>query len=165
MTPRERVRQAVLAMVRESGGMIVHRPVLPGQPDWPEPEPLAGIKAARHIGWAAQQAVRRLAAQARSDGRSWAQIGEAMGFRRDPGHGVFPAVEGFRVAASDLGGGLSASWRCPQCGAVVLDYGPEAGGPADSERGHGEGCARLAADIAAWDASWDDADAGGGEND
>jgi hypothetical protein len=53
--------------------------------------------------------------------------------------------------------GPSVTWRCRACGGLVRDRGPVSG-PRDDEPGHAGGCQRLAAAIAAWEASWAELD-------
>ena len=47
--------------------------------------------------------------------------------------------------------GPSFAWTCGSCDGLISDRGL-CNGPADDERGHADGCTRLAATIAAWDA-------------
>lgn len=153
-------RTAIHLLVKASGGGFTDRPLFRGEPHVRtirEPEPLAGIRAAT----AFEQEHRRRCLQyvryAREDGLSWQQIGEALGFRADPGCGIFPAGQAFRHLASDLGSGSpSFGFTCGTCGRPVTDYGPEAGHPEDAERGHAAGCARLAATVAEWERNWAD---------
>jgi len=146
---RLQVRRAVTAM---TGGL--------GDPRSAVHDPLAAITAATALGHAATAAIRDHARTAREDGRTWAQIGEAMGFRPDPRAGIdapYIAWKAFGAVASDLGSGQNSfAWTCPSCLRLIADYGPEAGSPADAEHGHAEGCARLAETVRAYDASWED---------
>ncbi len=50
------------------------------------------------------------------------------------------------------------SWHCPACDEAIIDRGPYESHPEGNERGHGGGCTRFAAEVAAWQAerdSWD----------
>jgi hypothetical protein len=151
--PRDLIRNAIFAL----GAGTVKRPVVRGKPRTgmhPHPEPLAGIRAACALRHAASRAIADLARYAREDGRSWAEIGAAM----EPVHDEYSA---FGSVASQLGRGYSFAWTCPACGQVVLDYGPESGAPEDAEQGHGGGCTRFAAAVAAHEAEraqWEDDD-------
>ena len=49
--------------------------------------------------------------------------------------------------------GRSFPWRCPACRSLVSDRGP-CSGPLDDEPGHQDGCQRLAAAVATWEAQW-----------
>jgi hypothetical protein len=158
---RELIRTAVFTLVRKSGGQITRRPVItdPAYAGWTEneAEPLAGIAAAKHLEWAAARTVRKHAKNAREDGLSWQQIGEAIGLADDPQSGMTSIAEhAFQRLASDLGSGSSFGFTCGTCGKVIIDYGPEMGHPEDAERGHAEGCARMAEAIRAYRAGWDD---------
>ena len=157
-TARRLIRNAVLAMVRESGGQVTR--VSRGEPgaSWSEDAagPLEGIAAARHLELAAVKAVRGHARRAREDGITWHAIGEAMGFADDPQPGMTSVAEhAFRRLASDLGSGASFGFPCGTCGKTVIDYGPGLA-PHDAEQGHGEGCGRFAATLAEWDRIWGD---------
>jgi hypothetical protein len=148
--PRDLIARDIFAL----GAEAVRRPVIHGDPEsgtMIQPEPLAGIRAATALRHAASRAVADCARYAREDGKTWAQIGAAM----QPAHDEYAA---FLAVASQLGRGPSFAWTCGECGQTVIDYGPEAGSPEDQETGHGEGCTRLAAEIAA--RIWEE---GGGE--
>jgi hypothetical protein len=151
--PRDLIRNDIFAL----GAPAVKRPVVRGAPRTgmlQHPEPLAGIRAATALRHAASRAVADCARYAREDGKTWAEIGAAM----EPPHDEYSA---FMAVASQMGRGPSFAWTC-SCGPVVIDYGPEAGSPADQETGHAEGCTRLAATVAAREAEiarWEDDDA------
>jgi hypothetical protein len=149
-SPRHLIRNAIWEMTRqpEDAG----RPVLRYLAAGGEPDPLAVITAAASLSREAARATRDHARRAREAGKSWDQIGEALGPQGDGGL----ASHAFYLLASDLGRGPSFAWTCGACGQTVIDYGPEAGSPEDQESGHGEGCTRLAAAIVAWDAQWED---------
>ena len=151
--PGALIRNAIFVL----GAAVVRRPVIRGDSasgTRAEPEPLAGIRAATALRHAASAAAADCARYAREDGKTWEQIGEALGFK--PGPDLPPVIESaFRVLASHLGSGPSFAWTCPACGQTVIDHGPEAG-PHDSEQGHGDGCERFVATIEAWDAQWED---------
>lgn len=157
---RELIRIAIHTACREAGVKITPRPVIasePSGPSVPEPEPLAALAAARSLERAARDAWRQHAKAAREDGRTWADIGEALGYADDPQPGMTSVAEhAFAALASDLGRGPSFGWTCPACLQTVLDYGPEMGHAEDAERGHAEGCARLAESARAYGAQWED---------
>jgi hypothetical protein len=153
------IRGAVFTLVRESGGQITQRPVVTGEPGWTanEAEPLAGITAAKHLEWGAAKAIRDHARRAREDGLTWARIGEAMGFAGDPQPGMTSVAEhAFQRLASARGRSSSFGFTCGTCLKTVIDYGPECGHPEDCERGHAEGCTRMAEAVRAYRAQWDD---------
>src|ERR1019366_8846879 len=133
--PGALIRNAIFVL----GAAVVRRPV---------------IRAATALRHAASAAAADCARYAREDGKTWEQIGEALGFK--PGPDLPPVIESaFRVLASHLGSGPSFAWTCPACGQTVIDHGPEAG-PHDSEQGHGDGCEQFVATIEAWDRQWED---------
>ena len=151
MNPPE-PRDLILRDIFTLGVKVVRRPVIRGDSalgTTPQPEPLAGIHAATTLRHAASRAVAECARYAREDGKTWTEIGAAM----EPAHGEDSA---FLAVASQMGRGPTFAWPCPACGQTVIDYGPEAGSPEDQETGHGQGCTRLAAVIAAWNAQWED---------
>jgi hypothetical protein len=163
---RSEMLAAVQRIVRDTGGQFVNRPMFSDKPDGPatrDAEPLAGLRAAR----AAELAARRLARQyiraAREEGCTWREIGAALGLAvgGDDGAGETIAEAAFSYAAGPPDShwnrtyGPSVTWRCPACGGLVSDRGPVSA-PCDDEPGHTGGCERLAATIAAWEASWAD---------
>jgi hypothetical protein len=124
---------------------------------WPEryPTPAAALAIARQLEFAARAeaiaAIRRL----RGEGRSWQVIASLLGFDSLPDGGVVnPARLGFDYAAGlprpPLFGPPQFVWVCPECAEVVGDTGP-VGSPRQSQRGHSDGCKRLAAEVEAWD--------------
>jgi hypothetical protein len=79
-----------------------------------------------------------------------------------------PGTAHFRAARADAAydyaagttvfGRASFAWVYSACRSTVTDRGPQAGHPADTEEGHAGDCQRLAAEMAAWNASWEDED-------
>ena len=151
--PRELIRHDIFTL----GAGVVRRPVRgePGSERVPHPEPLTGIGAAVSLKHAAVSIIRDCARYAREDGITWEGIAAALGCQPDA-YGTSAGEVAFRDLASDLGDGLSFTWRCAACGQLIRDRGPESFHPADVEEGHGDGCSRLAAAIAAWDRQWED---------
>jgi len=151
---RTEVRAVIARLVQEAGAQMTARPVIRSEPDGPgtpEPEPLAGITAAVAAERAARQCCLESVRYAREDGLGWEQVGAALGFT---GQGAGSRAYAYACPGGSWGDWLS--WTCPACRAIVRDHGPEAGSPADAEQGHADGCARLAATIAARDARWED---------
>ena len=149
--PRDLIRNAIFAL----GAGTVKRPVVRGKPRTgmhPQPEPLAGIRAACSLRHAASRAIADLARYAREDGKSWAEIGAAM----EPVHDEYSA---FGAVASLMSRGPSFAWTCA-CGPVITDHGPGPGHPYDQEQGHSDGCVRFAAKVAAYEARMEDEDGG-----
>ena len=141
----------LLTQARGKGAMK-RRPIRPGSDITATvpADPLEGLRAAIGLYREVRGRIRDYARYAREDGCSWEEIGRAMDRAPDPDAGVTVGVAAFEFVASDLGRGLSFGWTCPACLGLVIDYGPEAGHPEDRERGHAEGCTRLAETIAAW---------------
>jgi hypothetical protein len=167
---RHEAGNAIRRLVRTTGGRFTERPLIRSDPDGrkvEEPEPLTGITAAVAV----EREVRRLCLEsvryAREDGLTWAQIGEALGFRVtavDPDdHGTDESLA--RLAYEYAVPGHAAAgwftWTCPSCRQLVRDYGPELG-PREAEDGHAEDCGRFAATVRAWDAQWDEEDGNDG---
>src|SRR5215472_12768283 len=104
----DRARQELLAavqrIVRDTGGKIVTRPLVSGEPDGPttrDAEPLAGLGTARAAELAARGLARRYVRAAREDGHSWTVIGAALGLPSagDVDAGKTIAETAFRYAA------------------------------------------------------------------
>ncbi|MHB1819695.1 MAG: hypothetical protein ACYCO9_16895 [Streptosporangiaceae bacterium] len=157
---RETARREAQRLARDTGAQTVTRPVLPGGPDIPDVEPLAGAVAARDLENAARRTARDYIARARQAGHDWDQIGTALGL--DPGGdqpGITPADAAWAYAAGPPETDApwrprSFAWTCSACGRAVADQGPDAGPPPDAEPGHTADCPSLAAKTAAWDAAW-----------
>jgi hypothetical protein len=173
LSPDERARQegsravdaAILRMARAAGAEIRERPAWPGAVASivAEAEPAAGIGFALMLADAARHEIHGYIKRGRQDGLTWRQIGQALHLDRDAGDRGVPlddAAFGYAAGAEHARPfeTVSFGWTCPSCGGVVIDYGPEAGHPEDSEHGHGPGCGRQAAAVAAWDARWADED-------
>jgi hypothetical protein len=171
--PEERARDearryadtAVLAMASAAGAEVRERPIWPGKTfTVRDVAPEAGIRFAVMLAGAARQKVHGYLKQARQDGLTWQQIGQALRLERvAEDRGISPAEAAFDYATHAEHARpfeeLSFAWTCPSCQGFVRDYGPNAGHPVDAERGHaGEDCPRLAATVAAYEAEWDDRD-------
>lgn len=129
-------------------------------------DPLAGIRAALLMRGVADAQLYDYSRTARADGRSWDDIGAALGLPSESapvGEAAFDWLVCGRSPASEEEGGWSwrtpsAYWRCTTCDAQVTDNGPFESHPADNETGHTEFCARHRAEVAAWAArtGWED---------
>ena len=94
--------------------------------------------------------------RARQDGASWQQIGQALRLEHvaeergaDLGEAAFDYAAGAdRGQPFDR---LWFAWTCPACRAQVIEYGPY-GHPLDYQTGHADGCQRLAAALACYQA-------------
>jgi hypothetical protein len=159
---RNFARQAVHGLARELGAQAASRPMFRhdlGSPAVRDYDPAPGMRAARAVELAAWRRTRDYIKAARQDGMSWQQIGAALDLTADTDNGSTVASAAFDVAAGDPSShyartyGRSLSWTCPVCLGLVIDRGP-CSRPADDEPGHQDGCERLAATVAAWDAQW-----------
>ena len=157
---RETARREAQRLARGTGAAVISRPVLPGGPDIPDVEPLAGAAAARDLELASHRTARDYIARARQAGHDWDQIGTALSMQPggdQPGATPADAAWGYAAGPPETDAPWRPqifSWKCQACGRAVADQGPDAGPPADAEPGHAAGCPSLAAKTAAWDAAW-----------
>jgi hypothetical protein len=161
---RSHARQAVVGLARHRGAEFTAWPASrePGSPVR-DLEPLAGARAARDIELGARHSARQYLRAAREAGHGWAQIGHALGLAPNADAdqaGLTVAEAAYTYAAGSshsdtaIRYGRSFVWRCASCDQAISDRGLIAG-PADDETGHTEGCGRLAAAVAEWDAGWE----------
>ena len=157
---RQWVTRAVLGIVRETGGQVVHRPVFRDRPDLnlriTGAEPMAGLRATTALKMATRRLLLDYVRYAREGGYSWRDIGVGLGYSDDSESGVSAAEAAYETAAGTTSAWRSFAWTCQHCHATIIDRGPEAGHPADCEDGHANSCTRLAAAVTAWTASSDD---------
>jgi hypothetical protein len=112
---------------------------------------------ARQVELAAHPEVSAHIRQAREDGLSWHEIGALLGFgplAADSGTSVAGYAFGYTVgpqAAAPWYDPPVFTWTCPACGQLIRDRGPVLMPTAD-EKGHADGCGRLAAAMAEWKA-------------
>jgi hypothetical protein len=118
-----------------------------------------GLQAARRLELATRGETLRLIQAARAGGMGWHEIGAVLSLGPDAAEdgltvaeAAFNFVTGRRI--DDTWDVATFWWQCAACGQTVSDRGPGHGHPADDEPGHAEGCALLAATVAAWDADW-----------
>ncbi len=159
---REWVRRALAGVGQATGAPVMRRETWRGSghtADTVAARQAVGIL--RAIEMATRGRAREEIAYARAAGMSWQQVGEALGLTDADRDGVWrtAAEAAFDYAAPPDSHwartyGPSIRWDCPSCGARITDRGPYSG-PADAEQGHGHGCQRLAATVAAWEAQQD----------
>ncbi len=161
---RATARRETFRLARDSGAGLVTRPMSSSdkQQTIRDAEPLAGARAARDLELAARRTARDYIRQAREAGHSWDQIGDTLGTipGGDAGQTAMTAGE----AAYTYAAGRpdteapwrprSFTWTCRSCDQAISDRGLTAG-PADDELGHADGCPRLAAAVAEWNAGLD----------
>jgi hypothetical protein len=162
---RAAARRAALDLAVRDGATVVSRPAFRGADSVVrDVEPLAGLRAIREIELGARYHARDYIRDAREAGHSWRQIGAAMGLVPvgEPDLAGETAAEAaaytYAAGRADsemaLRYGRSFGWRCASCEGLVSDRGPFAG-PAEAEPGHTDGCKRLAAAEADWEAQWE----------
>ncbi len=162
---RETARRETIRLARDSGAAIVTRPMFPGdtEPTVRDVEPLHGARAARDLELAARRTAREYIRAAREAGHGWDQIGRSLGVAPDADAdqaGPTVAEAAYTYAAGNphtdtaIRYGRSVVWLCRSCDQAISDRGLLAR-PAENEIGHGEGCPRLAAAVAQWDAGWE----------
>jgi hypothetical protein len=165
---RDAARRAALDVARGGGAHLTARPAFPGARfGVPDLEPLTGLHASRQVELAARHAARDYVRLAREEGRSWHEIGHALGL--EPGGdrdsaGRTVAEAAYTYVAGDPDSdyawryGRSFVWTCHSCDRAIGDSGPCLG-PANDERGHADTCERLQAAMrdrdAGWDSDWD----------
>jgi len=158
---RRVARRAVMELARDEGAEVIRRPAFRGaQLNVQDIEPLAGLRASRAVELGARFSARNYVRDAREAGHTWHEIGTALdltpGGEADLAGGTI-AEAAYSYAAGNPDTetarryGRSVSWTCESCESLISDHGL-CNGPADDERGHADGCTRLAATIAAWDA-------------
>lgn len=119
---------------------------------------LAKVEVERHLVLLAGRSFSRAVCDARAEGFGWEQIAEHVpsftaAYGAEAGEKLFESVS---IQDSRLE--RHFSWRCGDCGGLVLDAGPYGGHPADTEPGHRDGCGRLARDASAYVAGLGDPD-------
>lgn len=126
-------------------------------------DPLPGVRAAAVLRDVAWRVLVDAVEAARAAGRSWEELGEALGLPLDGeplGEVAFAFVVERREPerARELFWSPATSWRCASCGELVTDRGPFESHPDDNESGHATDCARHLADVRAWQTrtGWED---------
>lgn len=150
---RRMIRAEILRMTREEGTGWRTRPVLNGAMTETHAEPVAGLKTAAALEYAAARQVRDYMRLAREDGATWTQIGQALGLDGEAGQRAYDRAVGDGQPGWSYD--RSFAWRCPDCDGLVLDAGPDGGSPQAAEPGHADNCQRLARESEAWDAQWE----------
>jgi hypothetical protein len=170
-TARELAVWALRRAIRETardvyGAEIVQVPIA-GMPSIKRDaldNPLAGVGAALLARDVANAELRTYAEQARGAGRSWGDVGEALGIA-PPTDDAPPDERAYRLVVESAVPSPKqptwsrrpvARWTCSSCGQRVTDHGPFAAHPDDTETGHSANCLRRARDIAAYNADRDE---------
>lgn len=165
---RNAARRAAITLARDAGAPLSSRPFFPGaETTVQDVEPLTGMRAAREVELGARHTAHGYIRDAREAGHDWHQIGTALGLApgadadqvgQTIGEAAYTYAAGRPDTETARHYGRSFAWSCTSCDHVVSDQGL-CNGPAEDERGHGEGCSRLAATVAAADAEWAAAEA------
>jgi hypothetical protein len=159
---RNRAYRAVFELARAAGAQPITRPAYRGSEyTVQDVDPLAGLTASRQLELAARQYATDYIRAAREAGRTWHDIGTALGMVPDADAqqaGSNLAEAAFTYAAGHPDRSFvydrSITWRCGSCDQPITDHGLD-NGPADNERGHADNCPQFAAAVDAWDAEWD----------
>lgn len=158
---RRAVRAAVITMAQIDGSGTEPHPLWPGSTTT-EPRPavaVEGLRFALMLRDAATSQAREFARWARAEGLSWRQLGEILA----PALGISGEDVDLPARAFEWSAGaefarpfadLVVTWTCPACHERIRDHGPYDADPRNNEAGHGDGCARLAQAVAAYDAEW-----------
>jgi hypothetical protein len=156
-------QSSVLRIAEAGGAEIREQPIWPGSISTRRyAEPLAGIRAAQTVKRTADRVADEYVKHARAEGIGWRLIGEALGLAEDgqrTGYALAEAAYEHVVGERDVFRDPSFYYTCPACDQGITDRGPYESHPEDNERGHDEGCTRLATDVAAWRAQRDAEDA------
>lgn len=155
------IERAVREIARDLGSPMVQHPMFPDRPELgpglTDIEPVLGLRLTFELSRAARVRSTHYVRSAREDGHSWEHIGAALGLTDQAADcGLSNAAYDYATASDHAYGTRSFAWVCPACKDTVLDRGPEAGHPTDCEPGHADDCPRLAADVAKYDASWEE---------
>jgi hypothetical protein len=118
-------------------------------------DPMPRVRAAGVLRAAARRVLVDAVVAARAAGRSWDEIGKALGLPDDGGpvgEVAFALVVERREPerARELFRVPSMSWRCGSCGELVSDRGPFVSHLVDNESGHAEDCGRHLAEVRVW---------------
>ena len=149
----EAAAAAVARIGRQLGAEVVPEGVDPAQ----LLAPAAALRVARQVELAARHEVSVRIRRAREDGLSWHEIGGLLGLgplAADADVSVASYAFDYTVGprpATPWYDPLVFLWTCPACGQMIRDRGPVLMPMAD-EKGHADGCGRLAATQAAWQA-------------
>ncbi|MDQ3579569.1 MAG: hypothetical protein M3443_18625 [Actinomycetota bacterium] len=154
------VDRSVRDIVKEESGdaELVERPAYTGaQTMILAPTAEATVRAALLLRDAANARAHRAISEVRGEGGTWERVAELLGLPEEHDDGGSAAERAFDfVAPTVLFRSPTTSWRCTSCDRVVTDHGPW-NHPSDNERGHASTCTRHNAEIAAYEAKWEDA--------
>jgi hypothetical protein len=161
---RWRVKQEVIRHVQATGGQVGDRPisVRADYGTMHDAEPLAGVRAALAVQRAGANLVQDYIRNARSDGASWEQVGQALGLEADRDSGRSLGEEAYTYSAgrpTAWGHNPTVGFSCASCKQFITDRGPYESHPSDNEQGHAGNCARFGAEVATWQAQRDAEDA------
>lgn len=123
------------------------------------PPPAHALRVALLVQGVGAHLVSEYAAMMRGDGGSWDSVFAVLGLEtqewKSPAELAYEHVLG-PPSADYPHDRRYVRWTCRSCGKRVSDSGPYNGHPADNETGHGPGCERHQAEIAAYRAARDD---------
>ena len=158
---RSAIRRAVITMAQLEGAGTEPYPLWPGSAATEQRPAVAteGLRFSLMLRDAATHQAREFARAARAEGKSWRELGEILA----PALGISGEDMDLAARAFEWGAGaefaqrfadLVVTWNCPACHERIRDHGPYDADPRNNEAGHGDGCARLAGAVAAYEAEW-----------
>jgi hypothetical protein len=128
---------------------------------WPEPRPLAGIKAALTVARMAEALAYKYAKELRGEGSSWAEIADLLEIEWSEDYSRVERAYELTAGQPLSFGNLCVFWTCGGpggCGERITDRGPYNEWPSDNEDGHADGCRRLETENAAYERERDERD-------
>lgn len=141
---RAAVRKAVHCIIDDRLGAegFTSLPLFPGSSlTRTDPSnPLDGLRAGVWVRDIANAFIHEYATAARAEGRSWAEVADALGLTEPSDCGTSSGEQAFEWATR--GSLCYLTWECATCGQRVEDHGPYYADPQDIERGHAVGCAQ-----------------------
>jgi hypothetical protein len=108
---------------------------------------MVALEVAMALRAAANAEVENQVRRARGRGHSWAEIAPLLGVDDDVA--AFETIVKPRSFED-----TPLRWTCESCQQGISDHGPYNGHPDDTERGHGEACARHYREVAAYESQF-----------
>ncbi|MCU1685787.1 MAG: hypothetical protein JWQ81_6526 [Amycolatopsis sp.] len=140
----DRAIAQIVSLAHPDDGFHITAP--PGDnPRWARrrPKPLYSLTAALALNIQVEVRILRDIREARGEGHTWCDIGDALDLPGDDGDRASVAFDRFAPPS-----GLW--WTCRDCTARVRDHGPDDPHPDDRESGHTADCPRHRAEVNAY---------------
>jgi hypothetical protein len=164
--PADLVRSIVDKAVRAATppDQMLDRRIRPeSEYSWPEPTPLAGLRAALTVVRLAQQQAYKFVLGLRGEGTSWREVADLLDIPWSDEYSraerAYELVLGPDPEESSAFYTRNLYWHCGGplgCGKYITDRGPYNGHPQDNEDGHAEDCRRLVAEGQAYERERDE---------